>query len=125
MGMISTSCETVSQEVLGTRIYMAVNSTMQAKLQELFPLNSSSTFPLAPLAALIKPHNFPTSEMNIDNPYYCNAEASGSWYSAHPQTGEKFYRLTSTGECGSGTIEVDSKDVVVSSRTLQVEARSL
>lgn len=30
MRMISTSSETVSQEILGTRAYMAANSAMQA-----------------------------------------------------------------------------------------------
>ena len=42
MRIISTSSETVSQEVLGTRAYMAANSAMQGELQLLFPLNTIS-----------------------------------------------------------------------------------
>ncbi len=125
MRMISTSSETVSQEVLGTRAYMAANSAMQAKLQQLFPLNSSATCPLAPIAPSVETHNFSTSGMNIDGLYDCTAEVSCSWYATHPITDERFYRLTSTGECGSGAIEADSQAVVISSRTIQVEARSL
>jgi MSHA biogenesis protein MshP len=125
MRMISTSSETVSQEVIGTRAYMAANSAMQAELQLLFPLNGSETCPLAPLAASVRTHDFSTSGMNIDGLYDCTAEVSCSWYATHPITDERFYRLTSTGECGAGTIEPGSKAVVISSRSIQVEARSL
>ncbi|WP_049757944.1 hypothetical protein [Colwellia psychrerythraea] len=125
MRVLSTSSESIAQEVIGTRAYMAANSAMQAKLQQLFPLNSSSTCPLAPLAPSVTTHNFSASGMNIDGLHHCRAEVSCSWYATHPQTDEKFYRLTSTGECGSGTIEADSKVVVISSRSIQVEARSL
>ncbi|OUR77238.1 hypothetical protein A9Q75_15385 [Colwellia psychrerythraea] len=125
MRVLSTSSESIAQEVIGTRAYMAANSAMQAKLQELFPLNSSSTCPLAPLAPSVTTHNFSTSDMNIDGLYHCTAEASCSWYATHPQTGEQFYRLISTGKCASSALVSNSKDVVVSSRTLQVEARSL
>ena len=45
--------------------------------------------------------------------------------SRYPDADERFYRLTSTGECGAGTIEADSRVVVLSSRSIQVEARSL
>jgi|GEM_PF-2039647 len=39
--------------------------------------------------------------------------------------GSKFYRLTSTGQCGSSALVSQSIDIVVSSRTIQIEARSL
>ncbi len=125
MRVLSTSSESIAQEVIGTRAYMAANSAMQAKLQQLFPLNSSSTCPLAPLAPSVTIHDFSTSGMNIDGLYHCTAEATCSWYATHPETDEKFYRLTSTGKCASSALTSNSKDVVVSSRTLQVEARSL
>ncbi len=125
MRVLSTSSESIAQEIIGTRAYMAANSAMQAKLQQLFPLNSSETCPLAPLAPSVETHNFSTSGMNIDGLYHCTAEASCSWYATHPDTGEKFYRLTSTGKCASSALVSNSKDVVVSSRTIQVEARSL
>ena len=125
MRVLSTSSESIAQEVIGTRAYMAANSAMQAKLQQLFPLNSSSTCPLAPLAPSISNHDFSTSGMNIDGLYHCTAESSCSWYAIHPDTGEKFYRLTSTGKCASSALVSNSKNVVVSSRTIQVEARNL
>lgn len=125
MRVLSTSSESIAQEVIGTRAYMAANSAMQAKLQQLFPLNSSSTCPLAPLEPSVTTHNFSASGMNIDGLYHCTAEASCSWYATHPQTGEKFYRLISTGKCASSALVSNSKDVVVSSRTIQVEARNL
>ena len=124
MCMISTSCKAVSQQTLGTRAYMAANFDMQAELQQLFPLDSSSTCHLAPLAPSVETHNFSTSGMNIDGLYDCTSEVSCSWYATHPITGERFYRLTSTGECG-GDIDENSKATVKSSRTIQVEARSL
>ncbi len=125
MRVLSTSSEGIAQEVIGTRAYMAANAAMQAKLQQLFPLNSASTCPLAPLAPSVTTHDFSTSGMNIDGLYHCSAEASCSWYATHPTTGEKFYRLTSTGKCASSILTSNSKNTVVSSRTLQVEAKSL
>jgi MSHA biogenesis protein MshP len=122
--VFSTSSEAISQEVIGTRAYMAANSAMQAELQQLFPLNSSSTCPLAPLTSTSN-HNFSTSGKNIEGLFHCTASTSCSLYATHPQTSEKFFRLTSTGKCGSSALESDSKIVVVSSRTIKVEARSL
>jgi MSHA biogenesis protein MshP len=122
--VFSTSSEAIAQEVIGTRAYMAANSAMQAELQLLFPLNSSSTCLLSPLTSTSN-HNFSTSGKNIDGLFHCTAEVSCSWYATHPQTGDKFYRLKSTGKCGSSALASDSKIVVVSSRTIQVEARSL
>jgi len=128
MRMISTSSETVSQEVLGTRAYMAANSAMQGELQRLFPLNPTA------LDNYCEPedsnsYDFQTAA-NADIPGLYNCEAfttCNNYYSdtEDPLAVVRYYRLTSTGECGSGTIEADSKDVVVSSRTIQVEARSL
>ena len=45
--------------------------------------------------------------------------------SRYPDADERFYRLTSTGKCASSALVSNSKDVVVSSRTIQVEARCL
>jgi len=125
MRVLSTSSEAIAQEVIGTRAYMAANSAMQAELQKLFPLNSSSTCPLAPLAPSESSHDFSTSGMDVDGLFHCTAKTSCSWYATHPQTSERFYRLTSTGKCASSALQSDSKNVVVSSRTLQVEARNL
>jgi MSHA biogenesis protein MshP len=125
MRVLSTSSESIAQEVIGTRAYMAANSAMQAELQKLFPLNSTSTCPLAPLAPLTSYYDFSTAGVNVDGLYHCKAETSCSWYATHPETNEQFYRLTSTGKCASSVLESTSKDIVVSSRTIQVEARTL
>ncbi|NQZ25807.1 MAG: hypothetical protein HRT55_05770 [Colwellia sp.] len=124
MRMISTSNETVSQEVLGARAYMAANSAMQAELQLLFPLNVTSSN-TCDTAFTDKPYELQTI-LNEDIPglYDCTAATSCDNYHTGLD-GTKYYRLTSTGECGSGAMEADSKVIVKSSRTIQVEARSL
>jgi len=124
MRMISTSSETVSQEVLGTRAYMAANSAMQAELQLLFPFNVTASN-TCDITFTDKPYDLQTS-LNDDIPglYDCTAKTSCETY--HTGTdGTKYFRLTSTGECGSGAMVADSKVIVKSSRTIQVEARSL
>ena len=128
MRMISTSSETVSQEVIGTRAYMAANSAMQGELQRLFPLNPTA------LDNYCEPedsnsYNFQTAG-NADIPGLYNCEATttcDNYYSdtENPLAVVRYYRLTSTGVCGSGTIEAGSNAVVISSRSIQVEARSL
>jgi MSHA biogenesis protein MshP len=121
MRVLSTSSEAIAQEVIGTRAYMAANSAMQAELQMLFPLNTPpADCPLTP-----SEHDFSASGENIDGLYHCGAEVTCTKYATNPVTGENFFRLTSTGKCGSSELESDSKNIVVSSRTIQVEARSL
>lgn len=124
MRMISASSESMSQEVLVTRAYMAANSAMQAELQQLFPLNIVS---LTSCHAVFTDEGYDLqTNMNkdISGLYDCTASTSCEKY----HTGldrTNFYRLTSTGECGSGAMEIDRKVIVKSSRTIQVEARSL
>lgn len=121
MRMISTSSETVSQEVLGTRAYMAANSAMQAELQLLFPLNTATlTYCNSPI--IDKPYDLGDV---IPGLYDCEAETSCTKYHTDATTNIGYYRLTSTGMCGSGVMASDSKVIVKSSRTIQVEARSL
>jgi len=117
--VLSTSSESIAQEVIGTRALMAANSGMQAELQQLFPLNATSTCPDEP-ASLDRSYNF-----SADGLYHCSAETTCSRYFEDSTTSINYYRLTSTGECGSSAIAADSKGVVRSSRTIQVEARSL
>ena len=120
--IISTSSETVSQEVLGTRAYMAANSAMQAELQLIFPLNTTGVCN----ATNVAPYDFKTV-LGDDIPglYACNATTQCILYHTDIVTGIKYYRLTSTGKCGNGTMGSESKAIVKSSRTIQVEARSL
>ena len=122
--MISTSSKKVSQEVLGTRVYMAENSAMQTELQLLFPINVTSSN-TCDTAFTDKPYNLQTT-LNEDIPGFYDYTAATSCDNYHTGLdGTKYYRLVSTGECGSGEMKIDSKVIVKSSRTIQVEARSL
>lgn len=124
MRVLSTSSEAIAQEVIGTRAYMAANSAMQAELQKLFPLNpvNASDFQCDSNPS---PYDFSTSGSNVSGLYHCSAITECNLYATNVATGEKFYRLTSTGKCGSSILSSTSTDVVVSSRKIQVEARNL
>ena len=119
MRVLSTSSETIAQEVIGTRALMAANSGMQAHLQKLFPLNPPSNSTSSCPAD--KTYNLPESGTDIPGLYHCKAITKCSVYFEDTVAGIDYYRLTSTGECGTGNIET----AVLSSRTIQVEARSL
>jgi MSHA biogenesis protein MshP len=126
--IISTSSETVSQEVLGTRAYMAANSAMQTELQFLFPLNPLDG-DVVTCNEIEKTHVL-NQASGVDIPGFNHCEAfttCDNYYSdtEDPLAVVQYYRLTSTGECGSGDIDENSKATVKSSRTIQVEARSL
>lgn len=119
--ILSSSSEATAQEVIGTRAYMAANSAMQAELQKLFPLNNGT--PQCNSAP--PPYDFSAAGSNIAGLYHCKATTTCTPYATHPTTGGRFYRLTSTGKCESSALAADSKAVVVSSRTIRVEARDL
>lgn len=113
--ILSTSSEAIAQEVIGTRALAASNSGMQGHIQKLFPLKGNTS-----------QCNLTSYEYNFDGVvglYQCKAFARCENYANH--SGVAYYRLTSTGECGSGSMETDSKHIVISSRTVQVEARRL
>ncbi|MBU2870299.1 pilus assembly PilX N-terminal domain-containing protein [Colwellia sp. E2M01] len=122
MRMISTSSETVSQEVLGTRAYMAANSAMQAELQQLFPLNN--TVGVCNASNIIT-YDFQDENTDIPGLYDCEATTTCDNYYSDSENDVEYYRLTSTGKCGTGAMNSDSKVIVKSSRTIQIEARSL
>ena len=120
--ILSTGSEAVSQEVLGTRALAAANSGMQGQLQKLFPLNGGApTFTCPTLPAAVSIHNYDFTA--IAGLYQCSARVTFSNYVNHNSIA--YYRLKSTGTCGTGTMDADSKTIVLSSRTVQVEARSL
>jgi MSHA biogenesis protein MshP len=112
--ILSTSSETIAQEVLGTRALAAANSAMQGQMQVLFPLNN---------AVGSCPASTGYSFVAIDGLKSCTASVSCDNYVTHNSI--NYYRLKSTGTCGTGTMAADSNAVVLSSRTVQVEARSL
>ena len=112
--ILSTGDEAVSQEVLGTRALAAANSGMQGQLQVLFPLNN-----VAGSCPATTNYNF----SNIDGLSQCSAVVTCDNYVN--VEGISYYRLASTGSCGTGDMEADSRSIILSSRTVQVEARSL
>ena len=120
MRVLSTSSEAIAQEVIGTRAYMAANSAMQAELQKLFPLNNAATQCNATAS-----YDFSISGSSIDGLYHCKAATKCINFATNPETLEQFYRLTSIGKCASSALASDSKNIVVSSRSIQVEAKSL
>ncbi len=112
--VLSTSSETLAQEVIGTRALMAANSGMQAHLQKTFPLNLPPACPAD--------DNYESFEQ-VAGLYHCTASVICESYANVDSV--NYYRLTSTGECGSSAIAENSTGIVRSSRTIQVEARSL
>lgn len=118
--VLSTSSETLAQEVIGTRALMAANAGMQAHLLKTFPLNPD------PLVAPACPANFDYNGFtNITGLKHCWARVTCNLYGPDDE-GVSYFRLESTGECGSSAIsERNSEGAVRSSRTIQVDARSL
>jgi len=121
--ILSTSSESIAQEVIGTRALMAANSGMQAELQRLFPLSVVAGVPVVGVCNPTNSYDLQDSGSDIEGLYHCDASTTCDLYHTHDLI--NYYRLTSTGECGSGAITADSNAVVKSSRTIQVEARSL
>lgn len=113
VNMQSTSSEAIAQEVLGTRALAAARSGMQRQLSILFPIGARA----AQCAA------FYEQDFTVEGLQNCSVEVTCEQYARNDDIG--YYRLTSTGTCGSGTVESDSASTVVSSRTIQVEARDL
>lgn len=118
--VLSTGSETVAQEVLGTRALSAANAGADAQLQVVFPISGSEV-----CEANQPSNNY--SFVNVDGLNHCSAVANCEQYATNTKAGveTKFYRITSTGTCGSSALASDSLDVVVSRRTIQIEARSL
>lgn len=114
MKVLSTSSENIAQEVLGTRALFAANSGMQAHLQQLFPLAPASGTCIASQTYLLT---------NIDGLKNCQAVVSCNLYAT--VNTENYYRLTSTGKCGNGTIASTDYNKVISERTVVVEAKDI
>ena len=113
--VLSTSSETLAQEVIGTRALMAANSGMQAHLQKTFPLN---------LPAACPADDDYESFSDVAGLYHCYARVTCELYASDVES-VNYFRLTSTGECGSSAIAEGSTGIVRSSRSIQVEARNL
>ena len=109
--MLSASAESVAFEVLGTRAFQAAQIGIEWELQKLFPLNSSA---IACQSQAIINSNKPNLS-TIDGLYSCRIEAlTCSSFEVNSVT---YYTVESTGQC-----DINGE---VTSRTLQVQARSL
>jgi MSHA biogenesis protein MshP len=120
MRVLSTSSETIAQEVIGTRALMAANSAMQAELVVLFPLNSTTN-----VCNSANSYDLQYSGSDVEGLNHCEAATTCDNYFTDTVNSVEYFRLTSTGKCGSGFMESNSKAIVKSSRSIQVEARSL
>lgn len=114
MKMQATSSENIAQEVLGTRALGAARTGMQVQLHKLFRLENMDGCPSAESTYSL------SATQGLDQ---CSVTVTCERYAEFD--GVNYYRLESTGECGSGEITTNSQNVVLSSRTIQVEARSL
>ncbi|WP_286234696.1 pilus assembly PilX family protein [Thalassotalea sediminis] len=106
--MLRTSSNTVVYEVLGTRAFQAAQTGMQWQLQQIFPLDNP--------AQSCPGGNLEPSIAHIDGLKNCGFKTQCT---LNPDViaGAQYYTLTSTGSC---TI-----DDVTTSRTVEVQARSL
>ena len=112
--MQMTSSENIAQEVLGTRALFAARSAMNIQIQQLFPLVGGVS---------VCPASTEYDFSAIQGLQQCDATVQCNLYATNNDV--EYYRLTSVGECGSGTMLSDSKNIVLSNRTIQVEVRKL
>lgn len=121
--MLSTSGESIAYEVVGTRAYNAANSGLQARLAELFPLDSPAQFcepGAVPPTSDTRDAGTPDEHLpNLSNvPGLRNCRIQQMLCEDFLVDNTIYYQLTSTAEC-----DMDAGEVV--SRTVVVEARSL
>lgn len=131
VNMQSTSSEAIAQEVLSTRALAAARTGAQRHLTLLFPLNGSVNTTICPTTnSVVYNQNFtkPT-DLGSNAPYglvNCSVSVSCENYATNTTTTPvtQYYRITSSGTCGEGTIN-SSSNSVISSRTIQIEARGV
>ena len=112
VNMLDSSEENVAFEVLGTRAYTAAQSGLQWQLSQIFPLNSTVALACQNQATIDL--NAPTFN-NVNGLSQCTIQNITCSDYAHQ--GVTYYTITSTGTC-----DIDNE---VTSRTLQVEARTM
>ncbi|WP_281559621.1 MSHA biogenesis protein MshP [Thalassomonas sp. RHCl1] len=121
MRTLSSSSETIVQEVLGTRALAAANSGMQAHLLLLFPHDANEDS---------CPANATYDFDGIAGLDHCSATVTcTALYTDGTHLNRKgfsvaYFSLESTGNCGTGVMAQDSKNIVLSSRRVQVEAKT-
>ncbi|WDE04491.1 hypothetical protein SG34_024660 [Thalassomonas viridans] len=121
MRTLSSSSETIVQEVLGTRALAAANSGMQAHLLLLFPHSAAQdtcpaddTYHFDGISGLNHCTATVTCSLLFEDAGNLNRKGNAV----------RYFTLASTGNCGTGNMEAGSKNIVLSRRTVQVEART-
>lgn len=113
--MMSSSAETIAYEVLGTRAYAAAQSGIQWRLQKLFPLGGGT----GSCADLSSPNLSNTVGLEDCEITLLSCDAFTYNDGSTPIT---HYTVRSTGQC---YVEGTESNVMLTSRTIEVEARSL
>jgi len=109
--ILRSSEQTYAYEVLGIRAYAAAQSGIQRKLQQIFPIDTSTPIP-APDSGQCNNVTFDFS--TIDGLKNCQAEIECSAKS-HTESGIEYFTINSTGLCDingeqtSRSIEVRAK----------------
>ena len=119
--MLATSSQSIAYEVLGARAYQAANIGVQDRLATLFPIGTSPQYCLGIDISLPDPGDSPvvanylTNIANVDGLNNCIvSELSCTDFKVDDVV---YYQVRSTGQCTAGDI--------TTSRTIEVEARSL
>jgi MSHA biogenesis protein MshP len=118
--LLSSSSESVSYEVLGTRAFFAAQSGLEQGLVQIFPLDGGGSYCAIGQGLVTDP----STEGMADEQQLSFAITPGlqgcqavlyckSGRKSAEATETIYYQLTSTGQCGSGQLQ--------SSRTIQME----
>jgi MSHA biogenesis protein MshP len=106
--ILSASAESVAYEVIGTRAYAAAQTGAQWQLLEIFPHDTNTR--TACKNTIIEP-----DFSNVEGLKFCQATVSCNDDGVFD--GTTYYVITSVGQCSFGG--------VITSRTVEIEARSL
>jgi MSHA biogenesis protein MshP len=112
--LLSSSTESISYEVLGTRAFFAAQSGMEQGLVQLFPLTSAATSTYCAPVGTVGSASDPAATFTTNGLQGCSFTLScNSGRASTAATETIYYQLTSTGTCGSGQFQT--------SRTIQME----
>ncbi|MDF3124917.1 pilus assembly PilX N-terminal domain-containing protein [Rheinheimera sp. 1928-s] len=113
--LLTSSSESISYEVLGTRAFFAAQSGMEQGLAQLFPLTTPSTYCAIPPAADRISATDVVVSLSGNGLQGCSFTLSCDAGRASPDAAETiYYQLTSTGTCGDPAS-------VQTSRTIEME----
>jgi MSHA biogenesis protein MshP len=108
--ILDSSQESVAFEVFGTRAYNAAQTGIQWQLAQLFPLDGN-------IKMCSEISNTPPDISAVSGFEGCEIQLSVSSCVDFLHDGSRYYTIMSTGQCSVGA--------EITSRTLEVEARSL